>query len=250
MNFILRTNATPIYSFLSLIDVRRSQEEITLGKKILDCGAGGSYPPLALFHQHGFETYGIDVSDEQLERAREFCELAQISINLRKGDMRALPFEDHSFDYVYEHYSMCHLSKVDTAQAISEMHRVLKDDGLGFLGVISMDTWPKSIFGKERDVPGEYWSGDPEEDDYFHTMFADNEADQLVASWRVLSKEKRCVYLPDPALKMSLTAWMEIDDQVRNQYSRDAWQQQYEQRANMFQYVHLYYFLQNTNQEN
>jgi ubiquinone/menaquinone biosynthesis C-methylase UbiE len=32
---------------------------------------------------------------------------------------------------------MCHLSKADTARAVSEMHRVLKPGGLGFLGVIS-----------------------------------------------------------------------------------------------------------------
>ncbi|MHA1290912.1 MAG: hypothetical protein ACTSPB_26300, partial [Candidatus Thorarchaeota archaeon] len=41
----------------------------TLEKKILDCGAGGRFPPLAIFHQHGFETHGIDLSDDQIERA-------------------------------------------------------------------------------------------------------------------------------------------------------------------------------------
>lgn len=36
-----------------------------------------------------------------------------------------MPFEAETFDYVYEHYSMCHLSKKDTALAIDEMYRVL-----------------------------------------------------------------------------------------------------------------------------
>ena len=71
-------------------------------------------------------------------------------MHLREGDMRQLSFEEGAFDYVYEHYSMCHLSKQDTSLAVSEMYRVLKQGGLCFLGVISADTWPKSLFGQEE----------------------------------------------------------------------------------------------------
>ncbi len=137
---ILRPNAAPLYTFLSFIQSRR--DELALGNKILDCGAGGVLPPLAVFHQHGFETWGIDVSDTQLQRAQDFCAEHDLPIQLQKGDMRQLPFEDAAFDFVYEHYSMCHLSKQETAVAVGEMQRVLKPGGLCFLGVISLETWP------------------------------------------------------------------------------------------------------------
>jgi len=132
-NVILHTNAIPVYSFLSFINAQHTQGEATQQRKILDCGAGGPVPPLALFHQHGFEAWGIDISDRQLDHARQFCKQQGIELHLRTGDMRCLPFEENSFDYVYEHYSMCHLSKQDTALAISEMYRVLKSQGLCFL---------------------------------------------------------------------------------------------------------------------
>jgi hypothetical protein len=54
-NVVLRTNAIPVYGFLSVITVRQSQEETLPQRKILDCGAGGPVPPLALFHHEGHE---------------------------------------------------------------------------------------------------------------------------------------------------------------------------------------------------
>jgi uncharacterized protein (UPF0147 family) len=76
-------------------------------------------PPLALFHQHGFDCWGIDKSEGQLARARQFCEERGMKMHFSRGDMRRIPFEDDSFDYVYEHYSMCHMSKQDTAEEVT-----------------------------------------------------------------------------------------------------------------------------------
>ena len=90
--------------------------------KILDCGAGGPVPPLALFAEHEFDTWGIDTSDEQLERARQYCNEKGMQIKFCKGDMRQIPFGDESYDCVYEHYAMCHLSKKETTKAICEMY--------------------------------------------------------------------------------------------------------------------------------
>ena len=147
---VLRMNATPVYRFLSLINTLRVQGEARAGRKILDCGAGGPIPPLALFHQQGYDCWGIDLSDEQLQEARDFCQEQAMPLHLRQGDMRCLPFDDETFDYIYEHYSMRHLSKQDTAGAVGEMFRVLRKGGLCFLGVVSMDSWPRSLYGEER----------------------------------------------------------------------------------------------------
>jgi hypothetical protein len=59
---ILRTNAIPVHGFLSFINARHPPNEMQPRVKILDCGAGGPVPPLALFHQHRFEAWGIDAS--------------------------------------------------------------------------------------------------------------------------------------------------------------------------------------------
>lgn len=76
------------------------------------------------------DAHGIDISPDQIERSRAFCQQTGLPIQLAVADMRSLPFEEASFDYVHEHYSMCHLNKADTATAVAEMHRVLKLSGV------------------------------------------------------------------------------------------------------------------------
>jgi ubiquinone/menaquinone biosynthesis C-methylase UbiE len=107
-------------------------------KKILDCGAGGSTPPLSLFHSYGFETYGIDISEEQLEAAKQFCEKNDVELNIQYGDMRNIPFEDESFGFVYSIFSSVHLTKKDTGIAVKEMERVLKKGGLCYITFLSV----------------------------------------------------------------------------------------------------------------
>lgn len=238
---ILRTNAIPVYGFLSFINTLRPQEEPAQRGKILDCGAGGPLPPLALFERHGFEVWGIDVSDEQLDKAKQFCEQQGIAVQLRTGDMRDIPFENETFDYVYEHYSLCHLSKQDTAQAIREMYRVLKRQGLCFLGVISADCWPKSRFGQEKE-PGEYW-GEEGGERRLHSLFSDEEIENLFSAWEIVSKEKRVNYLWGATEGPSLEAWMDSYKEAGRGYSREAWRARYESRASEFQYAHLYFLL-------
>ena len=239
---ILRPNCVPAYGFLSLVNARLSENDQLQQKKILDCGAGGPVPPLALFQQHGLECWGIDTSKEQLEKAQQFCEKKDIELDLREGDMRQIPFEDGFFDYVYEHYSMCHLSKVDTAQAVSEMHRVLKTGGYCFLGFISNETWPRSLFGEEEG-PGEYWGEEGGKKRTLHSLFTDQETDELVSAWEVVQKQKGVQYLRETAEETSLSEWMKLYREADCGSSREDWGTKYERRADLFHYVHTYYYL-------
>jgi ubiquinone/menaquinone biosynthesis C-methylase UbiE len=240
--FILHPNAVPVYGLLSLINARSPEERPLPRRRVLDCGAGGAVPPLALFSRHGFEAWGLDVAEEPLEKAKAFCQEEGVALRLHRGDMRRIPFKDGSFDHVYEQYSMCHLSKADTAVAVGEMKRVLKSGGLCLLGVISTDTWPKSLFGEEK-APGEYWGAEGEELLVLHSTFTDREADALAAGWDVVSKKKRVTYLWEVAQETTLEAWMALLEEGEVSSSQDAWRAGYENRANAFRYVHLYYVL-------
>jgi SAM-dependent methyltransferase len=238
---ILRTNAIPVYGFLSFINAEHPQGALWRHGKILDCGAGGPVPPLALFAQHGFEAWGIDVSDEQLDKARQFCEQHGIGVQLRTADMQRIPFEDETFDYVYEHYSLCHLSKQETARAVGEMYRVLKRKGLCFLGLISADSWPRSAFGQEK-TPGEYW-GEEGGERRLHSLFRDEEIDDLLSDWEVVGKEKRVMYSQGEGEKFSMEEWMAYYEEAGGQYSREAWRARYETKAKEAQYAHWYFIL-------
>jgi ubiquinone/menaquinone biosynthesis C-methylase UbiE len=159
--------------------------------------------------------------------------------------MRHIPFEDETFDYVYEHYSMCHLNKADTAAAVLEMRRVLKPRGLCFLGVISTDSWPKSLFGEERES-GEFWGEEDGNPNVLHSMFSDTEADQLATGWEVLIKEKQVRYLRDAADQISLEDWIGLLPEAGLKYTEESWRERYSDRTDTFRYAHLYYLLKKT----
>jgi len=209
------------------------------GKKILECGAGGPLPPLSLFVQNGFSSTGIDISEQQLELSHKYATENNLKIDFLQGDMRSLEFADESFDYVYEHYSLCHLNPTDAQKAIDEMYRVLKKGGLCFIGVISEDTWPKLLIG-EKSASGEYVT---EDGFHNHCVFDDNQANKLVDKFNILDKEKVIRYIRPAAKESSLSIWKELYDS-KFDYSLDEWLDLYPQREDYFKYVHLYYYLQ------
>jgi ubiquinone/menaquinone biosynthesis C-methylase UbiE len=214
-------------------------ETYPLGKRILDCGAGGPVPPLSVFAAQGLETWGIDISDAQLEKARAFGEAKSLDLRLHRGDMRRLPFREESFDVVYEHYAMCHLSKKDTAQAIREMYRVLRPRGRCFLGLISAETWPP--LGCERE-PGEFWVKEGKEATR-HSVFTDPEAERLMTGWRIIRKERSITWLASRMKPMTRQDWLELYQEIRPKATEDAWLAKYNRRLTEARYVHTFYML-------
>ena len=77
--------AAALYTFLTYC------QDSPLDRVVLDCGAGGATPPLAMFRAHGFRTHGIEISARQLALARRFCQERDLELNLIHGDMRDLP---------------------------------------------------------------------------------------------------------------------------------------------------------------
>jgi ubiquinone/menaquinone biosynthesis C-methylase UbiE len=165
-------HSPPLYRFLqNIIDE-------PLEKTILDCGAGGRTPPLALFHSYGFKTTGIDISEKQIERANEFCKEYNVDLNIQYGDMTKIPFEDESFSFVYSISSIYHLTKKDSRIAIKEMLRVLKKGGYLYVDFLTMDD---GEYGKGEAVdpvnsPGEFRQKG-RDGEVIHSYYADEEAD-------------------------------------------------------------------------
>lgn len=159
-----------------------------LTKEILDCGAGGNLPPLALFVEHGYKTHGIEISDTQIERATEFARKNELDLNIIKGDMRELPFEDESLSYVFSYNTIFHLSKADIAKAINEVKRVLKPDGLFFVNFVS----DKDMrYGEGEQVgDGEYMQSEGD-GLVLHSYHKNCEAESYFGGFKIIYKESR-----------------------------------------------------------
>jgi len=238
---VLRTNATAVGRFLSILTYARDADDALNGKRILDCGAGGPVPPLAVFAEQGLEAHGIDISETQLEKARAYCSKKGLEIEFKHADMRELPYPDEFFDFVYEHFSICHLNPEDTAKTLAEMWRVLKPEGIAFFGVISTDCWPLSSYGKERN-PGEYWMVENGEE-RFHAVYTDAQSDALVADWELEMKQKVVHILREQGEAQTEDQWRALHAEAIDNCSLDEWMSRYPNRANAFTYVHTYYII-------
>jgi sterol 24-C-methyltransferase len=99
------------------------------GMRALDvgCGVGGPLRSIARFS--GASVVGINNNDYQIKKGRALNIEARLAdrCELVKGDFMELPFEDDSFDAVYQIEATAHAP--DKAVVYSEIRRVLKPGG-------------------------------------------------------------------------------------------------------------------------
>jgi hypothetical protein len=86
-----------------------------LDKTILDCGAGGSQPPLSLFYQYGYQTFGIEIAETSLDEAQRFCADNDMPLGIIRGDMRHIPFPKERFGFIYSFNAIFFMTKPDIA---------------------------------------------------------------------------------------------------------------------------------------
>ena len=92
------------------------------------CGPGNITADLASRVPHG-SVVGIDQSLDIVARAaKDFAREQHPNLEFRRGDVFALDFAEASFDVVYVHQVLQHLS--NPVAALEEMRRVLKPGGL------------------------------------------------------------------------------------------------------------------------
>ena len=173
---------TQLYKFLLFCNRN------TMEKVVLDCGAGGDCPPLALFKEHGYKTFGIEMSDSQIQKSEIFSQDHDISLNIIKGDIRNLPFNDESMSYVYSFNTIFHMKKEDIAKAVSEIRRVLKPGGICFINFLSTDD---EDYGNGVKVEEGSYMQMEDDQEVIHTYYKDNEAEEHFEGMKIIYKEKR-----------------------------------------------------------
>lgn len=174
----------PLYRFLWYC------QNNPLSNTVLDCGAGGDCPPLALFRQHGYLVRGIDLDKTQVHEANHFATQYGLHLNISLGDMRRLPFADHSFSYVYSYNSIFHMRKRDIAMAVTEIKRVLHPGGLCFVNFLTIHD---VRYGAGEQVgEGEYLQKEGTET-VIHSFFHEDEAERYFEDMTRVFTENRVI---------------------------------------------------------
>jgi SAM-dependent methyltransferase len=102
----------------------------------LDIGTGPGHDAVFLI-QEGYYVIAIDISPAALKLARENASRAGLFAFFQRGDIRRIPIEDGFVDFANDRGCFHGLAVEQQAQAVSEIHRVLRRGGFFLLRVFS-----------------------------------------------------------------------------------------------------------------
>lgn len=108
---------------------RKFEARLAGRARVLDAGCGTGRD-LALFAEAGHRAVGVDYSEGMLAEAAKLFDGPLVH-----ADLRALPFDDGSFDGIWALASLVHLDREDAVVALRELRRVCADDGVVFVSV-------------------------------------------------------------------------------------------------------------------
>lgn len=118
-----------IDEFVKLKDMNRCLD--------LGCGIGRH---VIYLDDMKFEAYGIDLSEEAVKFAKKWCDSldkCELKDRFTVGSITHMPYKDNFFDFVVSHGVLDSMNFDIAREAILEMYRVMKKDGMIYFDVVS-----------------------------------------------------------------------------------------------------------------
>jgi SAM-dependent methyltransferase len=112
------------------------REQIPPGGAVLDLGCGSGLPVAQDLTAAGYRVTGVDISDVQIDRARELVPSAQFI----RADITAIKFEPASFDAVVSFFALIHVPVNDQPLLLRRVGRWLRPGGL-FVATTGYGAW-------------------------------------------------------------------------------------------------------------
>lgn len=94
-------------------------------KYFLDLGCGLGRHAI-LFGKNEFNVTCFDISEEAINRTREWAEKENLTFDYKVGDMLELPYSNEQFDCIYCRNVISHTDTKGIKQIIKELYRVMK----------------------------------------------------------------------------------------------------------------------------
>lgn len=113
--------------------IRKTIESQSYYMKALDIGCGNGYTDIKLARSINIDLLGIDFSTKMIEDAKKLSKNFDLKghVDFRVGDAAQIEFPNNTFDCVITERCLLNLpTREFQYRAISEIHRILKKDGL------------------------------------------------------------------------------------------------------------------------
>jgi len=134
--------------FLTPLFVRIARPFVEKGDKVLEAGCGTAFNTLMICSKLKADAWGVDISQSALNRAHELARGMQISLRTQIGDIRNMPFQNGSFNFVWNQGVIEHFR--EPIPVIAEMGRV----GRKVLVAVPRRSLLRGIVQKIKDVLG------------------------------------------------------------------------------------------------
>ena len=116
-----------------LLKFRLSRNGLNINKfqNGIDAGCGGGRYTLALKSMGITRMQGVDISPDSVSFASKMSEFPENEVSFKQASVLDLPFDNESFDFIFSNGVLHHTTS--TSKGLSELYRVLKPGGEGFL---------------------------------------------------------------------------------------------------------------------
>ncbi len=113
------------------------------GDKILEVAPGPGYTVIGLAKLGNYSISAMDISPAFVDIGRKNALEAGVSINFVQGNVSSIPFEENSFDFVFNRAAFKNFK--EPVKALNEMFRILKPGGKVLIQDLRPDISMKAI---------------------------------------------------------------------------------------------------------
>ena len=114
--------------------------EQRVSQRALDIGVGGGRHT-KLLCDLGFQTSGVDISEEGLRHCQAWLDSLHYRAALQRGSMDDLPFTGGYFDLAISFGVYCYADAAGMIRAVAELHRVLVRGGRALVVLRTLDDY-------------------------------------------------------------------------------------------------------------
>ena len=119
-----------------LLNRWKSQDKV----KFLDLGCGIGRHSI-LFGKNDFQVFCFDLSEDGVNKTKEWGNSLGLNFDCQIGDMLNLPYDNESMDCILCYNVISHSDTEGVKRIINEIKRVLRTNGECYLTLCSKETW-------------------------------------------------------------------------------------------------------------